>query len=79
MAGITSPKRRCLHRRAASQSTTRGVRRQPTAAFSRTLRLFTPQAGDNLPEMLHPQERIQAIADMLALRREFPKLDMRSK
>jgi sulfatase maturation enzyme AslB (radical SAM superfamily) len=38
--------------------------------------LFTPQVGDNLPEMLHPQERAQAIADMLALRREFPKLDM---
>jgi len=38
--------------------------------------LFTPQAGDNLPEMLHSQERFQAIADMLALRREFPKLDM---
>ena len=38
--------------------------------------LFTPQAGENLPEMLHPQERFQAIADMLALRREFPKLDM---
>ncbi len=38
--------------------------------------LFTPQRGDQLPEMLSPQERAQAIADMLALRREFPKLDM---
>jgi len=38
--------------------------------------LFTPQVGDHLPEMLHPRERLQAIADMLALRREFPKLDM---
>ena len=38
--------------------------------------LFTPQLGDNMPEILHPQERFQAIADMLALRREFPKLDM---
>ncbi len=38
--------------------------------------LFTPQRGDQLPEMLQPQERAQAIADMLALRREFPKLDM---
>ena len=38
--------------------------------------LFTPQKGDDLPEMLRPQERRQAIADMLALRREFPKLDM---
>ena len=38
--------------------------------------LFTPQRGDQLPEMLEPWERAQAIADMLALRREFPKLDM---
>jgi MoaA/NifB/PqqE/SkfB family radical SAM enzyme len=38
--------------------------------------LFTPQVGDQLPEMLQPQERLQAIADMLALRKEFTKLDM---
>jgi sulfatase maturation enzyme AslB (radical SAM superfamily) len=38
--------------------------------------LFTPQVGDQLPEMLQPQERLQAIADMMALRKEFPKLDM---
>ena len=38
--------------------------------------LLTPQRGDQLPEMLQPLERAQAIADMLALRREFPKLDM---
>jgi MoaA/NifB/PqqE/SkfB family radical SAM enzyme len=38
--------------------------------------LFTPQMGDYLPEMLQPQERLQAIADMLVLRKEFPKLDM---
>jgi hypothetical protein len=38
--------------------------------------LFTPQVGDRLPEMLEPHERLQAIADMLALRKEFPKLDM---
>jgi MoaA/NifB/PqqE/SkfB family radical SAM enzyme len=38
--------------------------------------LFTPQRGDRLPEMLQPQERSQAIADMLVLRKEFPKLDM---
>jgi sulfatase maturation enzyme AslB (radical SAM superfamily) len=38
--------------------------------------LFTPQVGDQLPEMLEPHERERAIADMLALRREFPKLDM---
>jgi len=38
--------------------------------------LFTPQVGDQLPEMLEPHERRQAIADMLELRRQFPKLDM---
>ena len=38
--------------------------------------LFTPQVGDHLPEMLQAQERSQAIEDMLALRKEFPKLDM---
>lgn len=38
--------------------------------------LFTPQVGNHLPEMLQPHERLQAIADMLTLRKEFPKLDM---
>jgi sulfatase maturation enzyme AslB (radical SAM superfamily) len=38
--------------------------------------LFTPQVGDQLPEILEPEERRQAIADMLELRRQFPKLDM---
>ena len=38
--------------------------------------LFTPQIGDDLPEMLQKHERAQAIADMLELRRQFPKLDM---
>jgi sulfatase maturation enzyme AslB (radical SAM superfamily) len=38
--------------------------------------LFTPQVGAQLPEMLNARERAQAIADMLVLRREFPKLDM---
>lgn len=38
--------------------------------------LFTPQIGDRLPEILVPRERELAIADMLALRRLFPKLDM---
>jgi sulfatase maturation enzyme AslB (radical SAM superfamily) len=38
--------------------------------------LFTPQRGDRLPEMLEPRERARAITDMLALRQEFPKLDM---
>ena len=38
--------------------------------------LFTPQTGDELPEILKSHERDQAIADMLALRRTHPKLDM---
>jgi sulfatase maturation enzyme AslB (radical SAM superfamily) len=38
--------------------------------------LFTPQVGDWLPEMLQKHERQSAIGDMLALRKEFPKLDM---
>jgi sulfatase maturation enzyme AslB (radical SAM superfamily) len=38
--------------------------------------LFTPQVGDQLPEMLEPHERRQAISGMLELRTQFPKLDM---
>ena len=38
--------------------------------------LFTPQIGDQLPEMLRPEERDRAIADMMTLRKEFLKLDM---
>ncbi len=38
--------------------------------------LFTPQIGEDLPEMLQPWEREYAIADMLALRRDYPKLGM---
>jgi sulfatase maturation enzyme AslB (radical SAM superfamily) len=38
--------------------------------------LFTPQVGDQLPEMLSAEERAQAIAEMLELRKRFPKLDM---
>jgi sulfatase maturation enzyme AslB (radical SAM superfamily) len=38
--------------------------------------MFTPQLGDQLPEMLDPNERALAIADLLALRSEFPKLAM---
>jgi hypothetical protein len=49
----------------------------PRAEISRVwFSLFTPQVGDQLPEMLQPRERLQAIADMLVLRKEFPKLDM---
>lgn len=38
--------------------------------------IFTPQVGDNLPEMLSPVERARAIAEMMHLREQFPKLDM---
>jgi len=38
--------------------------------------LFTPQVGDQMPEILQSEEREHAIADMLALRKQFPKLDM---
>ena len=38
--------------------------------------LFTPQVGDQMPEILSPFERTQAIADMLQLRKQYPKLDM---
>jgi hypothetical protein len=38
--------------------------------------LFTPQKGDQLPEMLQPEERSRAIADMMSLRKKFSKLDM---
>jgi MoaA/NifB/PqqE/SkfB family radical SAM enzyme len=38
--------------------------------------MFTPQKGDRLPEMLQPEERARAIAEMLELRKKFPKLDM---
>ena len=38
--------------------------------------LFTPQIGDQLPEMLLPEERQRAIAEMMTLRKQFLKLDM---
>jgi sulfatase maturation enzyme AslB (radical SAM superfamily) len=38
--------------------------------------LFTPQIGHQAPEILEPQERRQAIGEMLALRKTFPKLGM---
>ena len=38
--------------------------------------MFTPQVGDDLPEILRIEERQQAVADLLALRLQFPKLDM---
>jgi MoaA/NifB/PqqE/SkfB family radical SAM enzyme len=38
--------------------------------------MFTPQIGDHMPEILGPAERAQAIADMMQLRQQYPKLDM---
>jgi sulfatase maturation enzyme AslB (radical SAM superfamily) len=38
--------------------------------------LFTPQIGDDLPEMLTATERARAIAEMLELRRRYSKLEM---
>ena len=38
--------------------------------------LFTPQLGDELPEMLSVAERKQVMEELLVLRRQFPKLDM---
>jgi MoaA/NifB/PqqE/SkfB family radical SAM enzyme len=38
--------------------------------------IFTPQVGDSLPEILTPQQRAQAVDEMLRLRKLYPKLDM---
>jgi MoaA/NifB/PqqE/SkfB family radical SAM enzyme len=38
--------------------------------------LFTPQVGDEMPEILSLEERQRAIEDMVQLRRQYPKLDM---
>lgn len=38
--------------------------------------LFTPQIGDDMPEILTLEERDRAISDMLRLRKQYPKLDM---
>lgn len=38
--------------------------------------LFTPQIGDHMEEMLSAAGRQRAIAEMLELRRRYPKLDM---
>lgn len=38
--------------------------------------IFTPQKGDQLEEMLTPEERRRAISEMLQLRKQFSKLDM---
>lgn len=41
--------------------------------------LFTPQIGEVLPEILSAGEREQAIADLMKLRRQYPKVDMPEK
>lgn len=38
--------------------------------------LFTPQIGEQLPEMLQPEERARAVTDLLELREQYAKLDM---
>ena len=38
--------------------------------------LFTPQVGDQMPEMLSSEERARAIVEMTQLRKKYPKLDM---
>jgi len=38
--------------------------------------LFTPQVGDQMPEILTYEERQRAIKVMMQLRKQFPKLDM---
>jgi MoaA/NifB/PqqE/SkfB family radical SAM enzyme len=38
--------------------------------------IFTPQVGDDSPEILTPEERARAIEEMMVLRKAFPKLDM---
>ncbi len=38
--------------------------------------MFTPQVGDDLPEMLTPELRRRAVAEMTELRKRYPKLEM---
>ncbi len=38
--------------------------------------IFTPQIGDQLPEILSPQQRVQAVADLMSLRKTYSKVDM---
>jgi hypothetical protein len=38
--------------------------------------MFTPQLGDEMPEILSLDERQRAIEDLVQLRKEYPKLDM---
>lgn len=38
--------------------------------------IFTPQMGDQLPEILTPGQRAQVITDLTQLRKLYPKIDM---
>lgn len=38
--------------------------------------LFTPQIGEQLPEILSPEDRSRVINELFQLRKKFPKLDM---
>jgi MoaA/NifB/PqqE/SkfB family radical SAM enzyme len=38
--------------------------------------LFTPQIGDQLPEILSPKQRTEVITQLMSLRKIYPKLDM---
>jgi len=38
--------------------------------------MFTPQVGASDPEILTPQERVEAVDELVRLRRLYPKLDM---
>ncbi|MGH9720155.1 MAG: radical SAM protein [Bryobacteraceae bacterium] len=38
--------------------------------------IFTPQKGASAPEILTPEERSRAVAEMLAFRPRYPKLDL---
>lgn len=38
--------------------------------------IFTPQIGDDLPEIVSPEERRRLIDELLVLRKQFRKLDM---
>lgn len=38
--------------------------------------MFTPQVGDEMPEILTAEERKQAIEDMVRLQKQYPKLNM---
>jgi len=41
--------------------------------------MFTPQIGDELPEILTPEERASAVTELLELGVQYPKLDMPSR